>query len=291
MMRRRFLYGHAFVILPQHDGSVFLMALRVACLSLSVAAGFAIALILPQLGAEERRAAMRFWARSLLWSLGVRLRISGELPHAPGLIVANHISWMDVIALIAVCPAAFVCKSEVAAWPGIGWLLARADTIFIRRGSFRDALRVNEELGRRWHDQETIAIFPEGTTTDGSIVLPFRAALFQPALERGLAIYPAAIVYSSPEASYVGDTSFAESLLTIARANGLEVRLAFLQPLAAAALNRKQAAAAARFAIAAESRLSLGAFAKAARARRRHAQRLALPRFARGSSATIGRPF
>jgi 1-acyl-sn-glycerol-3-phosphate acyltransferase len=233
---------------------VLLPVLRLLGLSLCLLAGLFAALFFEKIRPENRRALIRLWTRSLLRALGVRLRVSGTTPSGPGLIVANHVSWLDVIALAALCPAVFICKSEIADWPGIGWLLKQVGTIFIRRGSLRDVLRVNNELRDRFGARQAVAAFPEGTTSDGSTVLPFRSALFQPAVERGLPVYPAALAYSSPAAGYLGDTSFGASLLAIARASELEVRVTFLPPLSAPGLGRKRAAVQARDAISREAR-------------------------------------
>jgi len=226
-----------------------LAAFRLTRVAIHLLVGFAAALALPRLSEDERAACVRWWARGLLAALGVRLEGGAEIElRAPALFVANHVSWLDVIALVATQPAVFVCKSEIAAWPGIGWLLGRVGTIFIRRGSLRDVWRVNMELRKRFAAQRSVAVFPEGTTTAGDEVLPFRPALFQPAVERGLPVHPVAIAYSSAAAIYTGETSFLESLLSICSAAELTVHIAVLPPLAPG-LNRKLAAVQSRGAI------------------------------------------
>lgn len=233
-----------------HDAAVLLAARRLLCLSACFCAGLAAGLLLGAASRDPRAAVARLWARSLLWALGVRLHVAGEAPRGPALLVANHVSWLDVLAIAAVQPATFVCKSEIATWPAIGWLLRRADTVFIRRRSLRDILRVNAELRTRFAAGESIAVFPEGTTTDGSLTLPFRPALFQPAVERALPVQPVMLAYSGDQAVYVGDTSFGTSLLAIARAPRLEIHMAFVACDAAPGLGRKHAARAAREAVA-----------------------------------------
>lgn len=229
--------------------AVFLAALRLSALAACLAAGLLIAAVFGALSTPWRRRLTRLWCRGLLACVGVRLRADGAAPRGPALVVANHISWLDVIALSAVHPCTFVCKSEIAAWPAIGWLLSRTGTVFIRRGSFRDVLRVNDELRRRLAAGETVAAFPEGTTTDGSLVLPFRPALFQPCVERALPVHPAHVAYSSAAAAYVGDTSFAASFVTIARSRRLEARVHLLPALRERGGGRKRAAREARAAI------------------------------------------
>ena len=225
-------------------------ALRLARVVFHLLIGLDAALAYARLPEKAQHALRRRWAHGLLRALGVRLTVSGTVAQGPALIVANHVSWLDVIALAACAPAVFICKSEIAAWPGIGWLLKRVGTIFIRRGSLRDVWRVNNVLRERFAAQKSVAAFPEGTTSLGDELLAFRPALFQPAVERGLAVQPVAIAYSSRAAAYVGETSFLESLLSICAAHRLEVHFAVLAPLAPG-LTRKQAARAARGAIAA----------------------------------------
>ena len=235
-----------------------LTALRLTRVAVHLLIGFAGALVLARLSDAARLDFMRWWAGGLLAALGVRLdRNADTAVRAPALLVANHVSWLDVIALVAAQPATFVCKSEIAAWPGIGWLLTRAGTIFIRRGSVRDVWRVNMELRERFAVRRCVAVFPEGTTTAGDEVLAFRPALFQPAVEHGLPVYPVAIAYSSPAAAYTGETSFLESLVAICGATELTVHFALLPPLKTG-LTRRQAAVQARGAIC--SRLAQGFF-------------------------------
>jgi 1-acyl-sn-glycerol-3-phosphate acyltransferase len=232
-----------------------LIALRLARVLIHLLAGFGAALGFGRLPEARRRSFVRGWARRLLAVLGVRLHVSGNVVGRPALIVANHVSWLDIIALLAVEPAIFVCKSEVAAWPAMGWLAKRVETIFIRRGSVRDVWRVNMELRARFAALESVGAFPEGTTSLGDDVGVFRPALFQPAVERALAVQPVAIAYSHKAAAFVGETSFVQSLLAICIARGLEVHVALLAPLASG-LTRKQAAVQARDAI--RARLAQG---------------------------------
>lgn len=224
-------------------------ALRFFRLALHLAAGFACALAFPRLPRSAQAGLVRWWSRGLLRVLGVRLFCHGIAPRSPGLVVANHVSWLDIFAIAAVHPAAFVCKSEVAAWPGIGWLLARAGTVFLRRRAFRDIVRVNAELRSRLARGGSVAAFPEGTTTRGDGVLEFRRALFQPAVDLGADVHPVAIAYSGAEAAFVDEQPFLDSLGAVLRARRLEVHLACLEPVPAAWRDRRQLAARTRDAI------------------------------------------
>lgn len=114
------------------------------------------------------------------------------------MLVANHISWIDIFVLNAVLPAAFVAKEEVRHWPLIGWLAAKNDTVFLRRGSRGHAKIINGEIAAILASGKLVAVFPEGTTTDGTHLLHFHAALLQPALSAGRPVLPVALSYWEP---------------------------------------------------------------------------------------------
>lgn len=182
----------------------------------------------------RRRTLRQAWSARLLAILGLKLEVSGE-PLAPGsLLVANHISWVDVFAINAVAPAAFVSKAEVRRWPLIGWLAARNETVFLRRGSRGHARIVNGEIARILADGGLVAVFPEGTTSDGSHVLHFHGALLQPAIEAGKPVQPVVIAYlgenghPSQAAGYHGDITLARSIATLISTQALTARLACL---------------------------------------------------------------
>ncbi|MFT3757294.1 lysophospholipid acyltransferase family protein [Thauera sp.] len=144
----------------------------------------------------------RRWSRRLLDILGLRLQLQGAAIEPGTMLVANHISWVDIFVINAVAPSAFVSKAEVRNWPVIGWLSARSDTIFLRRGSRGHARIINAEIAALLDAGDNVAIFPEGTTTDGSHVLHFHAALLQPAIACGHAVQPLALSYRRPDGSY-----------------------------------------------------------------------------------------
>ena len=174
----------------------------------------------------------------------------------PGaLIVANHISWIDVFAINAVLPSAFVAKEEVRHWPLIGWLAKKSDTVFLRRGSHGHARIINREIAEILGKGNHVAVFPEGTTTDGTHLLHFHAALIQPALAVGRPVLPLAISYWEADGSrslapgYVGDLSLMQCTLAIAGCKGLVARVITCPVLGLAGEDRRQVAVAAREAI------------------------------------------
>jgi 1-acyl-sn-glycerol-3-phosphate acyltransferase len=199
-------------------------------------------------GASEahRCARIQWWSARLLMLLGITVRPSGRFQPGPQLLAANHVSWLDIMAVHSVCPQArFVSKSDVKAWPLLGWLITQAGTLFIERENKRDALRVVHQAAEALREGDTVAFFPEGTTSDGRHLLPFHANLLQAAVSSGAPVQPIALRFSepghdiSPSAIYIGDTTLLDSLWTIAGARGIEVHVAVLAPVASEGLDRR----------------------------------------------------
>ena len=196
------------------------------------------------------------WSRRLLDILGIRLdaQLAGVEPGS--LFVANHISWLDIYALNAARPMAFVAKTEVRQWPLVGWLAARTDTVFLRRGAGRAAKMVNSAIDELLNAEKDVAIFPEGTTTDGTHLLNFHSALLQPAVETGRPVQPVALSYFDAEGrysaapAYAGETTMGQCLAAILACPSLTVRLRPTPPLAPRTRHRRELAQAARGAIA-----------------------------------------
>ncbi|MDD5298031.1 MAG: lysophospholipid acyltransferase family protein [Rhodocyclaceae bacterium] len=225
-------------------------ACRISRFALHLAYGVAtVAMVYPFAGGALRVWLKQRWSRQLLSMLGVRLPGRESARQAGGMLVANHISWLDIFVINAVAPSAFVSKDEVKAWPVIGWLSTKADTIFIERGSRRAAHRTAEHLQECLLQGQRVAIFPEGTTSDGSQVLPFHSALIQPAVDAGCAIQPVVLRYRdrngrpSQAPAYVGDTSLWQSVRAIVMASGLSAEPHFLPPVPAVGTDRRHLAA------------------------------------------------
>ena len=165
----------------------------------------------------------RFVCRTAFRILGIAYRIEGRPMREGGAMVANHSSWLDIFALNAPACIYFVSKAEVADWPGIGWLARATGTVFIRRDR-REARAHVGTLAARLAAGHRLVFFPEGTSTDGQRVLPFKPTLFaaflDPALPPGLLIQPVSVVYRAPEGSnqrlygWWGDMEFGPHLLT-----------------------------------------------------------------------------
>lgn len=199
----------------------------------------------PTLDRSHRNAYKQRWAKQLLSILGVQLEVQGPPPPASALIVCNHISWLDIFVINAACETHFVCKDDVRSWPVIGTLVALADTVFIARNSRSDAVRTAQALVTRLQRNERVAVFPEGTTTNGLTMLPFRPALFQSAIDAACAVTPMALRYTNMRGTphmapaYDGDISFGRCLWAIARAGDLHARLISLDLIASSPSRRE----------------------------------------------------
>ncbi len=198
---------------------------------------FTILLRFPSLSPQQRATRVQVWASRMLGRLGVQLQVQGTPPVAgPLLLVANHISWLDIVALHAAHHCRFVSKSDVGRWPLIGTLATGAGTLFIERRSRRDAMRVVHQMAQALRDGDILAIFPEGTTGDGGALLPFHANLIQSALSAQAPIQPVALRFvdaagcRSRFVSYMGDESLAGSIWRTLAAGGTRAVVRFGTP-------------------------------------------------------------
>lgn len=198
---------------------------------------FLVAFIFPFCGLERQRRVRHTWSQRLLTLFGFILNIEGTLPQRAGLIAANHVSWIDVFAVNALTPVAFVSKDDVVHWPIIGTLARHNETIFLQRGSRGHAHTIGRDMANRLESGNWLAVFPEGTTTDGTHLHPFHAALLQPAIDADVPVTPVALSYEdtagnrSPLPAYTGDTSLWESFCAILSARRLVVRLTIGEPI------------------------------------------------------------
>ena len=239
---------------------------RLTHIALHLGRGVAIAaFIFPFLGASHRADHIRRWSAHLLRALKVDLEVEGTPPPAGEaiLLVANHVSWLDPFVINAVRPMRFVAKSEVARWPVIGWLAARAGTLYVIRSQRHHTAQINQQVVKAMQGGEAFAVFPEGTTTNGSVVLPFHASLLQPAFESGAPLVPVALCYlradGSPctEAAYDGDKSVLDTLRAMMTLSLIRVQLKFLTQIPCIDYsNRRELARAAERAIASALNLS-----------------------------------
>lgn len=218
-----------------------MVAYRLLRVTLHLFRGLAIcALVFPFIDAAGRRAHVQRWSARLLVLCRVELQVIHEqgAPDAPrALIVANHVSWLDIFVINSMHPCRFVAKSDIRDWPLIGWLCEKTGTIFISRGKLRDVRRIYQGLVASLHAGEHVAFFPEGTTAAQGELLPFHANLFESAIEAEVPVQPYALRYLGkdgtlhPAADFVGDMSFVQSMLTILRAAPMTAQLILLPPI------------------------------------------------------------
>jgi 1-acyl-sn-glycerol-3-phosphate acyltransferase len=264
-------------------GLKLIAPITIAAAFVHVALGVLYAVLtFPWIGPRWRDAAVMAWSRILLLMIGVRLESRGLPPSSPlprsgkgaggeglpsrsgreaggeglgSLLLINHTSWLDVFSVAAITPARFVSKAEIARWPLFGWLAIVVGTLFVERGRRHAVVRTNQVLAERLRSGQIIGVFPEGTTTDGSRLLPFHANLVQPAIDLGAPIRPVGVRFTqrgefSRAAMFVGEMNVMQSLWRVVTAPYLTVELHWLPPIDPALTNRHAAGRAARAAIA-----------------------------------------
>lgn len=212
----------------------------------------------PSLDLAGREACIRWWSARMFRKLGMALEVNGTFRPGAKLIVANHVSWLDILAVHAVCPEArFVSKAEVRHWPLVARLVDAARTIYLERERARDALRVVHHAAEALAAGDTVAVFPEGTVNDGRALLPFHGNMLQAAISTGTPVQPVALRYAdahadpSPAALFTGDITLKQTLWWLASAEGLKVRVTVLTPVQTAHADRRALAESLRGQIAA----------------------------------------
>lgn len=192
---------------------------------------------------------------SALRRLHIDIQTSGPFP-GRGLLVANHLSYLDILVLSALSPCAFVAKKEVRSWPLFGLMAYMAGTVFVDRSRSSDAYRANTEMSEALADGVVVVLFPEGTSSDGSTVLPFRPALFEAAVSASEYVSSAHISYAVDEGSvaqdicYWGSMTFFPHLLKLLSKRKVVARVQFAADVRKFE-DRKQAAQVTRDAVAA----------------------------------------
>lgn len=219
---------------------------RLARLGLHLAQGvLTVGAIFPYSGKARRHTMIRRWSGKLLRILNISLSVSGKPPEGESLLVANHISWLDIYLINSVCPPRFVAKSEIRTWPVVGWLSEKTGVLFVEREKRSDAGRINHAISDAILAGDLVAVFPEGTTSDGQRVLSFRAPLLEPALTSNSNLHPAAIRYSrsngkiNTEVAYAGETSFGQSLWMILGQESVHAEIIFTGEIEASGQHRK----------------------------------------------------
>jgi 1-acyl-sn-glycerol-3-phosphate acyltransferase len=233
-------------------------AIRTIRVLLHIAYGLALGCVFPAFSGARQLKIMQRWSQSLLSILNVQLRVQAQhgLQHTEGqLLLANHISWLDVFVINACTPARFVAKSDVAAWPLIGWMVRRSGTLFIRREHRRDTSRANQMVTQCLRGGERVAVFPQGTSTDGTEPVHFHSAMVQTAIDAQCMVQPLRIRYVNDagraltEVAFTGDMTFAASLWNILCLPRFTVIVTYLPLLDCVGANRREIAGAAQTAV------------------------------------------
>lgn len=196
---------------------------------------------------QARPTMVRWWYQRLMPILGLKIRVQGQVAKR-ALLVANHISWLDVPVLGSLAPINFLSKSEVRHWPMIGWMSAQIGTLFIKRGGNQTAdliARIAEQV----REQQTVVIFPEGTTSDGHQLRRFHPRLMAAAQQAGVDVQPVAIRYgsnASPDqiAPFIDDDTLTAHLWRVLSQRETEVEVRFLEIIVAAGMDRRALATA-----------------------------------------------
>ncbi|SKC81978.1 lyso-ornithine lipid acyltransferase [Burkholderia sp. CF099] len=212
----------------------------------------------PRASAQQRLELNRAWSLRMLQLCGMRLVVhnDGARLDEGVLVVANHISWIDIYVINAWRPTPFVSKAEIRKWPVVGWLAEQLGTVFIQREKRSDAKRIMHELADRLNAGELMCVFPEGTTSDGVQLLPFHANMFQAAVSASRPVQPVCMMYEDAQGrqstapAYIGELSLGESLDALLRGGPLTAHVYVGAPLAPGADRRL---------LAAEAQASVGA--------------------------------
>ncbi len=186
----------------------------------------------PRYTREQKLEAIRTWSDQTLQLMGVAVRVVATHPleEVPHLVVANHVSWLDVLVIQSLHPSVFVAKREVGQWPVVGTIAKACGVVFVDRGSPSSAKKMVDDVANALHHGYRVAGFPEGTSSEGHAVSLFHANLFEAAIHRQVHVQPIALRYVDPHTgalcltpAFVGEMGFLESLHRIMKARAMTV--------------------------------------------------------------------
>ncbi len=208
----------------------------------------------PRASREEQGRLIQIHSRKILEIAGLQYSWEGQLDEklrqtgfntTKGItLVSNHISWIDIFSLNSVIPCRFIAKADIAHWPFFGLIAKQIGTLFIDRGRRSVIVKINQEITKALDSQQTVAVFAEGTTTQGNELLPIRSNLFSPAVSLNTLIQPVIITYSSNDQpttrmAFSGDTSLVRSLWNVVTAEKGKVTIHVLEPINPDGMDRR----------------------------------------------------
>ncbi|HNV87430.1 MAG TPA: lysophospholipid acyltransferase family protein [Methylotenera sp.] len=227
---------------------------RISRIVIHTISGLSIAaFVLPVIKQNTRLILIRWWCGGLLRAFNIKVITYGERP-SPDIqgvmFVANHISWSDIHALNSLIPLRFIAKSDIKSWPVFGYLVTKANTLFIDRDKRHEAGRIVEITAESLMAGDNLCFFPEGTTTDGSgaegaLALPFKSSVLQAAISANTHVWPVAIRYVNEEGginteiAYAGETTLVESMQKVLKQKNPVIELHFLEPINSVGQNRR----------------------------------------------------
>ena len=202
----------------------------------------------PRLSREQREMRVQAWALELLALWGVHLKVLGQpVLSGPALMVSNHISWLDILVIHAARYCRFVSKSDIRDWPLVGTLATGAGTLYIERNRRKDALRMVRDMAEAMKDGDVLAVFPEGTTSDGLSLLPFHANLIQSAIAAEAPVQPMSLKFVDARTGeltlapcYIGDDTLVGSVWRTLTAPPITAVVCFGEPQTANGRERRQ---------------------------------------------------
>lgn len=216
-----------------------------------IVSGCLLTLLIPRQHSSPRSLSnrvTRWWHQSIIDALGVKLIVHGKPSTTAALLVANHLSWLDIHVIGSQLPVRFLAKAEVKTWPLFGWLASRAGTLYIQRGNKNAATEANRVMQTALTGNQYVVLFPESTTGDGEIKR-FHGRLMQSAIDAECLLQPVALRYPDDSdnnlhrsVAYLGDMSFIQSIKNVITTNNIIAELHFLPVIEACNLGRNELA-------------------------------------------------
>jgi 1-acyl-sn-glycerol-3-phosphate acyltransferase len=209
------------------------------------------AVILPFTSKQQKLAIIQWWSTKLTQLMHLEVNCTGAVPvkqtnQTGRMYIANHISWLDIYALMTVTSLRFIAKSDIRKWPVFGYLAANANVLFIDREKRHDAAKIVKIAIESLNNGDQLCFFPEGTTTDGTQMLNFRGSLIQAPIDTQSNIQPVAIFYPNDDGSanlnmaYIGDMTMIESIFTILKQRQSRVELYFFEEINILSLSKEE---------------------------------------------------